>query len=597
MTKTFELPLKPRDKPVDMPEEYTKTLRNEYQARYLESIGATPTRANMALVRKHLPLEKCHFTAAWKSRGWMTDTLYISLEPPVTADKSEEPLGGSDGDGKAGTADPTLDAVWQQLQQAAEGPVEEEEEKDEDGMAAPRGNMKFDDARRAFLYPYKLLPAQLEKQQGAAAAAARKSRPSSGPSSAAAKAASMGSLSRAATSRSAYDDDGDAPAVSPYDFSSRDLHTYPRQEEEDLRAELQAQLRLHTKDIVALQAEFVQNFPFESLRQKLSAEQMRHVLQELNSRATARFIGLLALLLYWTHMGERAQRSVEEEQLGSLLCAVQTHFARVRERLKGKKTLMLALLPLLLLSVRMACEAIFRQAFPKWWTTVDARETLRTMDGFIEELFDPHRYHSHIAPLESSTEAIRIAAREELGVKYRARGARFLATSTLVTTAMPRGRLVAAHRQIAGAKLPPAAGQLAALTGPAGGRVQHELYQTALHLRDSAKRPPQPQPQPQHGGAAGAGGGGGGGVGGGVGGGGATRGSGGSTLERRAAAAATGSSRDLGASGSRAELAGTFGSTASERAIGRMIERPPPRKIGESTGLSPSPVRPPGSRR
>ena len=40
MTKTFELPLKPRDKPVDMPEEYTKTLRNEYQARYLESIKA-----------------------------------------------------------------------------------------------------------------------------------------------------------------------------------------------------------------------------------------------------------------------------------------------------------------------------------------------------------------------------------------------------------------------------------------------------------------------------------------------------------------------------------------------------------------------------
>ena len=139
----------------------------------------------------------------------------------------------------------------------------------------------------------------------------------------------------------------------------------------------------------------------------------------------ARFIGLLALLLYWVHMAERAKRSVADEQLGSLLCAVQTHFARVRERVKGKRSLLLTLLPLLLLSVRMACEAIFRQAFPKWWTTRDARGCLAEMDAFIEQLLDPNKYHSHLATLESSTEAIRIAAREELGVKYRSRGARF----------------------------------------------------------------------------------------------------------------------------------------------------------------------------
>lgn len=51
------------------------------------------------------------------------------------------------------------------------------------------------------------------------------------------------------------------------------------------------------------------------------------------------------------HLAERTERHVAEEQLGSLLCAVQTHFARVRDRLKGKRTLLLTLLPLLLLSV------------------------------------------------------------------------------------------------------------------------------------------------------------------------------------------------------------------------------------------------------
>ena len=52
------------------------------------------------------------------------------------------------------------------------------------------------------------------------------------------------------------------------------------------------------------------------------------------------------------HLAGRTERHVAEEQLGSLLCAVQTHFAGVRERLKGKRTLLLTLLPLLLLSVR-----------------------------------------------------------------------------------------------------------------------------------------------------------------------------------------------------------------------------------------------------
>ena len=37
------IPLKPREKPVDLPEEYQRTLRNELDVRYLESIGAAPS--------------------------------------------------------------------------------------------------------------------------------------------------------------------------------------------------------------------------------------------------------------------------------------------------------------------------------------------------------------------------------------------------------------------------------------------------------------------------------------------------------------------------------------------------------------------------
>ena len=49
------------------------------------------------------------------------------------------------------------------------------------------------------------------------------------------------------------------------------------------------------------------------------------------------------------------------------------------------------------------------------------------------------RPKSHIAPLESSTEAIKIAARQELGVKPRGdREAKYLTTSTLISTALPK---------------------------------------------------------------------------------------------------------------------------------------------------------------
>ena len=69
----------------------------------------------------------------------------------------------------------------------------------------------------------------------------------------------------------------------------------------------------------------------------------------------------------------------------------------------------------------------------------------------IEQLFDPNHYHSHIAPLESSTEAIKIAARQELGVKKAGdREARYFQTSVAVSTALPRAPIVKHRRNLGG---------------------------------------------------------------------------------------------------------------------------------------------------
>ena len=74
----FAVPLKPQDKPVDFPKTFHKTLKTEYAVRYLEQIGARPTPENLKLVEQQMPIEKCRVTAAWKSRGWLADYLYVT---------------------------------------------------------------------------------------------------------------------------------------------------------------------------------------------------------------------------------------------------------------------------------------------------------------------------------------------------------------------------------------------------------------------------------------------------------------------------------------------------------------------------------------
>lgn len=201
---------------------------------------------------------------------------------------------------------------------------------------------------------------------------------------------------------------------------------------------------------------------------------MQLALSELNSKRTTRFIGLLALLLYWSHLAARAGRDVEQEQLSALYCAVQHYFASVRERMKKRRATLLFVLPTLLLLVRVAVEALFRQAFPKWWTTVDARETLQRMDDTIESIFDPNEYLSQISSLESSTEAMRIAARKQQGLKqHGARYARYYTTSALVQSALPDAAMVARHRHLGGNTLPAVAGSLSQ-------QARQQLFHAAL---------------------------------------------------------------------------------------------------------------------
>lgn len=82
------IPLKPTDEP-PKEDEVRRLLTNpkfrladEFAVRYLESIGAAPTPANMAMVKKEIPSKRFKLKAAYKSRGGLEDMIYMEKVEP-----------------------------------------------------------------------------------------------------------------------------------------------------------------------------------------------------------------------------------------------------------------------------------------------------------------------------------------------------------------------------------------------------------------------------------------------------------------------------------------------------------------------------------
>jgi len=537
---SIDIQLKPRDKPCELPEEYQRSLRNELQVRYLESIGAAPTKANLAMVRKHIPPEKCKFTTAWKSRGWVSDTLYISVEDPSQSAPVLATRRAAAAIADLGAIDRLPAAILEGAlnNQGEAAPFDEFEDDDEDGqhsvqLGAPKGSMSFEDAQRSFLYPYRHVVAPRGQRARVGESPTRR-RGGSSPEHAAGGPSGASRADDDAHATHEYGDDdgfhydeyGPLPAPrGTYNFSSRDTQRYAPFTEREIFDELATPLEIHTRDIAAIQADFLSRFPFDTIRGKLlpsdgggggmggggghgahSAPPLSKapsaasaatepldvdpieaaVREELLSPRTARFIGMLALFLYWAYMPERCQVPRDDAKLGKLLCAVQNYFAALRRRMMRKRKLLLVVLPALLLSVRVAIEGLFRAAFKKWWTTLDGKTTLVAMDQTIEELLDPNQYHSHISALESSTDAIKIASRSEhTGVKPRGdRQARYYTTSTLISTALPKAPLVRQRKTLVGAGLPAAERDLARIASTS---VRQSLLQAARSRPSAAE--------------------------------------------------------------------------------------------------------------
>jgi hypothetical protein len=56
----------------------SRTAQDEYAARYLAQLGVAASPDAARLVHENAPVEAARISAAWKSRGWLSNTLFVS---------------------------------------------------------------------------------------------------------------------------------------------------------------------------------------------------------------------------------------------------------------------------------------------------------------------------------------------------------------------------------------------------------------------------------------------------------------------------------------------------------------------------------------
>jgi hypothetical protein len=267
-----QIPLKQTDKPLneESVQKMKKFMVDEYAVRYLDSIGAAPTPANLRRVRKEIPLRRFKLTAAFKSRGGLEDMFYIS---------NVEPTNQSRQTWRAHAARSLFsDMVDKRL-----GGLEIGEEDQQAAAAQPKDPLSLDTqparAKSGVQKPQKLPvpqaqtkppPLSLDRKDDVASRVAL---------------ARMGEPQ--ATSRS----------VRSRRERRRPAKSAPSQEGGSLlalRAQQRGRLLATVDDILSLQTLFVRSFPMGEIRARIATDELSTLVGELTSIALAKLILMIA---------------------------------------------------------------------------------------------------------------------------------------------------------------------------------------------------------------------------------------------------------------------------------------------------------------
>ncbi|KAG1710828.1 hypothetical protein DVH05_013553 [Phytophthora capsici] len=443
------IPLKPQQTPTAAPPRLTQAVKDEFAIRYLQGIGANSTPENIALVLQHLPVEKCTVTSAWKSRGSLSDVLAIDLNPKALTQAGQTPVKPEWRPGikreKAGDAIPMVALLsprrllrGQQAQHLYQiGTV----------------CFSFDDMKRKFLLPFKLAspPPQADVLQ------LYGTRTETGPDL-------IDTLSLNQAEESALNTTPGSPvalgAIAKWEAQRR------RTSVDERRVPPEA----CTKTLNVMHNEFYLTLPLALLGLSEGDEGTRTMLYEaLTSPAMVELVQSTVRYLFFTVMctpSTREQGRVNTEQ-DALFVSIAQNFSMLRSKLERKQRSIRqlnALMPLLLLALRVDVETLVRLQYPMSFSCAEAEMTLllQTLDTRISQLLDPDANWSRLAALETTHEAGQARATSTYQHARRQRHLRdqYFQTSSVLHGIFPdpssgRSRRVMALRGGAGVRLYP----------------------------------------------------------------------------------------------------------------------------------------------
>ncbi|KAK3265359.1 hypothetical protein CYMTET_25951 [Cymbomonas tetramitiformis] len=372
-----------------------KAFANEYSTKLLESIGATPTKANMELVRKMIPLSETCVKVSCKTRGALVDQIDLTV-PSINYEVKLQQ--------KAGRAKPHEVLALGMLQNVEQ--LEPEVESAGDRLFKQgrktiedpeKGLDTFEEMGGKYLYPFKIL-----------------NDPDLDPS----VAMPVDAPGAASTS-------GRPPIKSGRrigkDSEERSKGTSKKSDfvKEEILQELNQNFHVNDAAVLHCQTafetsllEWKDGLAEDTLTSRITPEDFQMTISELSSDSTVRLFRTTATCFY--HMFIR-NISLDDAQQEKAVFTIHQDYATICRRYRRRKSHFLFTLPVLLLSMRVMVDRLFTTSFPNWASSEEGKDCLLQMDEMISVLFDPHDYHSEISLLQSAPGAMKIMQ------KYRGR--------------------------------------------------------------------------------------------------------------------------------------------------------------------------------
>lgn len=198
-------------------------------------------------------------------------------------------------------------------------------------------------------------------------------------------------------------------------------------------------LQLTMEDVLAILTMFARSFPLHPELNRVSEEDIVLGIAELTSlefahmiRSVCIFLHMSVMLNFHPHANMGTTKAQEEYEL--MVLEIYEGYVELQSKLKRKKAHLMFIYPLLLLSLRVAVETVFRNAYPAWFNSPIGNFLMATLNYVISSIFDPDHYSNASSFLCSYDTSISLKSQPRLGARpiRKPLTSRFYTTSSLV---------------------------------------------------------------------------------------------------------------------------------------------------------------------